>query len=213
MNDKLAPDALIEAALLTQIEPLSERTMRELCVPPLSPDKLIDVLSTLKARWHNRALQLVHTHEGWRFQIDARAFERLGSLQEQRAPRYSRAVMETLAIIAYQQPVTRGDIEGIRGVAVSSNVMQTLQDRGWIEAIGHRDSIGRPALWVTTEAFLTDLQLGDLTELPPLTELGELVLPDLMEMPSEAEEEAEAEAIENQAEKENHAENTPPLLN
>jgi segregation and condensation protein B len=213
MNDKLAPDALIEAALLTQIEPLSERTMRELCVPPLSPDKLIDVLSTLKARWHNRALQLVHTHEGWRFQIDARAFERLGSLQEQRAPRYSRAVMETLAIIAYQQPVTRGDIEGIRGVAVSSNVMQTLQDRGWIEAIGHRDSIGRPALWATTEAFLTDLQLGDLTELPPLTELGELVLPDLMEMPSEAEEEAEAEAIENQAEKENHAENTPPLLN
>lgn len=212
MNDKLAPDALIEAALLTQIEPLSERTMRELCVPPLSADKLIDVLSTLKARWHNRALQLVHTHEGWRFQIDARAFERLGSLQEQRAPRYSRAVMETLAIIAYQQPVTRGDIEGIRGVAVSSNVMQTLQDRGWIEAIGHRDSIGRPALWATTEAFLTDLQLGDLTELPPLTELGELVLPDLMEMPSEAEEEAEAEAIENQAEKENHAENSPPLL-
>ena len=213
MNDKLAPDALIEAALLTQIEPLSERTMRELCVPPLSADKLIDVLSTLKARWHNRALQLVHTHEGWRFQIDARAFERLGSLQEQRAPRYSRAVMETLAIIAYQQPVTRGDIEGIRGVAVSGNVMQTLQDRGWIEAIGHRDSIGRPALWATTEAFLTDLQLSDLTELPPLTELGELVLPDLMEMPSEAEEEAEAEAIENQAEKENHAENTPPLLN
>jgi segregation and condensation protein B len=212
MNDKLAPDALIEAALLTQIEPLSERTMRELCVPPLSADKLIDVLSTLKARWHNRALQLVHTHEGWRFQIDARAFERLGSLQEQRAPRYSRAVMETLAIIAYQQPVTRGDIEGIRGVAVSGNVMQTLQDRGWIEAIGHRDSIGRPALWATTEAFLTDLQLSDLTELPPLTELGELVLPDLMEMPSEAEEEAEAEAIENQAEKENHAENSPPLL-
>ena len=194
MNDKLAPDALIEAALLTQIEPLSERAMRELCVPPLSPDKLIDVLSTLKARWHNRALQLVHTHEGWRFQIDARA------------------VMETLAIIAYQQPVTRGDIEGIRGVAVSGNVMQTLQDRGWIEAIGHRDSIGRPALWATTEAFLTDLQLSDLTELPPLTELGELVLPDLMEMPSEAEEEAEAEAIENQAEKENHAENSPPLL-
>ncbi len=192
MNDKLAPDALIEAALMTQIEPLSERAMRELCVPPLSADKLIDVLSTLKARWHNRALQLVHTHEGWRFQIDARAFERLGSLQEQRAPRYSRAVMETLAIIAYQQPVTRGDIEGIRGVAVSSNVMQTLQDRGWIEAIGHRDTVGRPALWATTEAFLTDLQLGDLTELPPLTELGELVLPDLMDTPPTGDEEENA---------------------
>lgn len=182
MNDQtLPPDALIEAALLTQTEPLSEKAMRELCVPPLSQDKLIDVLSNLKARWHNRALQLVHTHEGWRFQIAQAAFERLGSLQEQRAPRYSRAVMETLAIIAYQQPVTRGDIEGIRGVAVSQNVMQTLQDRGWIEVIGHRDSVGRPALWATTNTFLSDLQLESLEDLPPLTELGELVLPDLIE--------------------------------
>lgn len=180
-DQKLPPDALIEAALLTQTEPLSEKAMRELCVPPLSQDKLIDVLSNLKARWHNRALQLVHTHEGWRFQIAQAAFERLGSLQEQRAPRYSRAVMETLAIIAYQQPVTRGDIEGIRGVAVSQNVMQTLQDRGWIEVIGHRDSVGRPALWATTGAFLSDLQLESLEDLPPLTELGELVLPDLIE--------------------------------
>ena len=195
MNDKLAPDALIEAALLTQIEPLSERAMRELCVPPLSPDKLIDVLSTLKARWHNRALQLVHTHEGWRFQIAQSAFERLGSLQEQRKPRYSRAVMETLAIIAYQQPVTRGDIEGIRGVTVSQNVMQTLQDRGWIEIIGHRDSIGRPALWATTDVFLSDLQLENLEELPPLTALGELILPDLIE-PADSGEEGEEEVAE-----------------
>lgn len=192
MNDKLAPDALIEAALLTQTEPLSERTMRELCVPPLSTDKLIDVLATLKTRWHQRALQLVHTHEGWRFQVASAAFERLGSLQEQRAPRYSRAVMETLAIIAYQQPVTRGDIEGIRGVAVSSNVMQTLQDRGWIEIIGHRDTVGRPSLWATTEAFLSDLQLGSLTELPPLTELGELVLPEMAETVPEGSEELHA---------------------
>lgn len=181
MTEKLPPDALIEAALLTQTEPLDEKTMRGLCVPPLSADKLIDVLANLKTRWQNRALQLVHTHEGWRFQIAQAAFERLGSLQEQRAPRYSRAVMETLAIIAYQQPVTRGDIEGIRGVAVSQNVMQTLQDRGWIEIIGHRDSVGRPALWATTDAFLSDLQLESLEELPPLTELGELVLPDLIE--------------------------------
>ena len=137
MNEKLPPDALIEAALLTQTEPLNEKSMRE----------------------------------------------RLGSLQEQRAPRYSRAVMETLAIIAYQQPVTRGDIEGIRGVAVSQNVMQTLQDRGWIEVIGHRDSVGRPALWATTATFLSDLRLDSLEELPPLTELGELVLPDLVETP------------------------------
>ena len=109
------------------------------------------------------------------------AFERLGSLQEQRTPRYSRAVMETLAIIAYQQPVTRGEIENIRGVTVSQNVMQTLQERGWIEIIGHRDSIGRPALWATTPVFLSDLQLNGLEELPPLTELGELVLPEILE--------------------------------
>ncbi len=196
-QNKLPPDALIEAALLTQTEPLSEKAMRELCVPPLSQDKLIDVLSNLKARWHNRALQLVHTHEGWRFQIAQAAFERLGSLQEQRAPRYSRAVMETLAIIAYQQPVTRGDIEGIRGVAVSQNVMQTLQDRGWIEVIGHRDSVGRPSLWATTARFLSDLNLDSLEELPPLTELGELVLPDLIDMPPTGDEdEAQTESAE-----------------
>ena len=105
--------------------------------------------------------------------------------------------METLAIIAYQQPVTRGDIEGIRGVAVSQNVMQTLQDRGWIEVIGHRDSVGRPALWATTETFLSDLQLDSLEELPPLTELGELVLPDLVETPPTGDEEEPAEESEN----------------
>jgi len=185
MTEKLPPDALIEAALLTQTEPLNEKSMRELCVPPL-----------LKTRWQGRALQLVHTHEGWRFQIAQAAFERLGSLQEQRAPRYSRAVMETLAIIAYQQPVTRGDIEGIRGVAVSQNVMQTLQDRGWIEVIGHRDSVGRPALWATTPTFLSDLRLDSLEDLPPLTELGELVLPDLIETPPTGEEEEQEETPE-----------------
>lgn len=172
------PEALIEAALLLQSEPLGEKQLRELCTPPLSPDKLIDVLGSLKARWQNRALELVHSAQGWRFQIAPSAYERLGSLNETRAPRYSRAVMETLAIIAYQQPVTRGDIEAIRGVAVSQNMMQTLQDRGWIEVIGQRDSIGRPSLWATTDTFLADLQLDSLEHLPPLTELGELILPE-----------------------------------
>ena len=179
MHDKLSPDALIEAALLTQSEALSEKTLRALCDPPLSADKLIDVLAALKARWQGRGLELAHTAEGWRFQITPPAFAALGSLNEQRTPRYSRAVMETLAIIAYQQPVTRGDIEAIRGVAVSQNVMQTLQERGWIEVIGQRDSIGRPSLWATTTAFLSALRLGSLEELPPLTELGELLLPEL----------------------------------
>ncbi|MDO4434195.1 MAG: SMC-Scp complex subunit ScpB [Alysiella sp.] len=185
MNEanKPTPEALIEAALFLQTEPLGEKAMRELCEPPLSQDKLIDILGSLKARWQNRALQLVHSAEGWRFQITPSAYERLGSLNETRTPRYSRAVMETLAIIAYQQPVTRGDIENIRGVAVSQNVMQTLQDRGWIEVIGQRDSIGRPSLWATTDTFLSDLQLDSLSDLPPLTELGELVLPENMGLP------------------------------
>ena len=179
----LSAESLIEAALLLQAEPISERRMRELCQPPLSQDKLVDVLANLKTRWQNRALQLVCTAEGWRFQLAAEAFEPLGSLHEQRTPRYSRAVMETLAIIAYQQPVTRGDIEAIRGVAVSQNIMQTLQERGWIEVIGQRDSIGKPSLWATTAAFLSDLQLNSLADLPPLTDLGALVLPDMLESP------------------------------
>ena len=184
----LSAESLIEAALLLQAEPISERRMRELCQPPLSQDKLVDVLANLKTRWQNRALQLVCTAEGWRFQLAAEAFEPLGSLHEQRTPRYSRAVMETLAIIAYQQPVTRGDIEAIRGVAVSQNIMQTLQERDWIEVIGQRDSIGKPSLWATTAAFLSDLQLGSLADLPPLTDLGALVLPDMPEPPAAQEE-------------------------
>ncbi|OAM36600.1 SMC-Scp complex subunit ScpB [Eikenella sp. NML080894] len=179
MPPTLSPESLIEAALLTQSEPLPERRLRALCEPPLSADKLEDVLEALQQRWQGRALQLVHTHEGWRFQVASAAFERLGSLEEQRTPRYSRAVMETLAIIAYRQPVTRGDIEAIRGVAVSQNVMQTLQERGWIESVGKRDTIGRPSLWATTKTFLADLQIDTLESLPPLAELGELVLPEL----------------------------------
>ncbi|OAM29390.1 MULTISPECIES: SMC-Scp complex subunit ScpB [Eikenella] len=193
MPSSLSPESLIEAALLTQAEPLPERTLRQLCQPPLSADKLEDVLEALQQRWQGRALQLVRSAEGWRFQVTSAAFERLGSLQEQRIPRYSRAVMETLAIIAYRQPVTRGDIEAIRGVAVSQNVMQTLQERGWIESIGKRDTVGRPSLWATTQAFLTDLQLSSLEALPPLAELGELVLPELgVGAETEGEEEEEA---------------------
>ena len=197
MPPTLSPESLIEAALLTQPDPLPERSLHALCEPPLSADKLEDVLEALQQRWQGRALQLVRTHEGWRFQVASAAFERLGSLEEQRTPRYSRAVMETLAIIAYRQPVTRGDIEAIRGVAVSQNVMQTLQERGWIESVGKRDTIGRPSLWATTKTSLTDLQIDTLESLPPLAELGELVLPELGVSGTTAEEEvAEEEAAE-----------------
>lgn len=181
----MTDDALIEAALLTHNGALSEKNLRELFQPPLSQSRLIDALAALKARWQDRGLQLQHSAEGWRFQIESQTFHALESLNEQRTPRYSRAVLETLAIIAYQQPLTRGDIEAIRGVAVSPHIMQTLQDRGWIESIGQRDTIGRPHLWATTEHFLTDLQLTSLAQLPPLTELGQLIQP----LPSQTEEE------------------------
>lgn len=172
---------IIEAALLTQAEPLPSNTLRKLTEPPLSEDELTQHLTNLQNRWQNRALQLTQTVQGWRFQIAPAAFEQLGSMNEQRTPRYSRAVMETLAIIAYQQPVTRGDIENIRGVSVSQTIMQTLQERGWIEIIGQRDTVGKPSLWATTKQFLMDLQLENLSDLPPLTELGELVLPETLD--------------------------------
>ncbi|MBP6562333.1 MAG: SMC-Scp complex subunit ScpB [Neisseriaceae bacterium] len=183
-------ETLIEAALLTSESPLTDKQLRQLWTPSLPQDALMDVLAHLQARWSQRALQLVHTVEGWRFQIVAEAFSELKEkLEPEKAPRYSRAVLETLAIIAYQQPVTRGDIEAIRGVNVSTQVMQTLSERGWIEVIGHKEVLGRPALWATTPQFLMDLGLNDLTLLPPLTELGELVLPDIT--PPAAEDAAE----------------------
>ncbi|WP_239323815.1 SMC-Scp complex subunit ScpB [Snodgrassella gandavensis] len=181
MNHPVSIEALIEAALLTQSEALSEQVLASLREPPLSAEELGDILSALRERWQERALNLVHSAEGWHFQVISTAYSQLAGLDVQRTPRYSRAVLETLAIIAYQQPVTRSDIEAIRGVTVSSNVLQTLQDRGWIEIIGQRDSVGRPNLWATTATFLSDLQLENLSQLPPLTELGELVLPDLNE--------------------------------
>ena len=177
----LQAENIIEAALLTQSEALNEQALCKICEPALTEEQLHTVIEALKQRWQRRALKLIHSAEGWRFQVIEAAFNQLSQLDVQRTPRYSRAVLETLAIIAYQQPVTRSDIEAIRGVAVSSNVLQTLQDRGWIEIIGQRDSVGRPNLWATTTTFLTDLQLDDLNQLPPLTELGELILPDSIE--------------------------------
>ncbi len=176
---KLTPETIVEAALFLHSEPLDEKKLCQLCQPPLSAAQLVDILAILQTRWQDRALQLIHSEQGWRFQITPTAHAQLAILNETRTPRYSRAVMETLAIIAYQQPVTRGDIEAIRGVSVSQNVIQTLQERGWIEIIGLRDSVGKPALWATTTQFLHDLQLDSLNDLPPLTELGELILPEL----------------------------------
>lgn len=179
MIDKIETEALIEAALLTSSEPLSKTALQRLC-KGVSEEVLYNCLKSLKKRWQNRALQLVSTQDGWRFQVLSQAFEQLSCINEQRTPRYSRAVMETLAVIAYRQPVTRSEIEAIRGVSVSQNVLQILLSRRWIEVVGHRDSIGKPALWATTEVFLADFQLADLNQLPPLAELGELLVPEML---------------------------------
>ena len=132
----LPPDCIIEAALLTSAVPLSRYDLRQLFEPKISSDALSDALVILKARWRNRALKLEESLDGWRFSIDNSIVTHIPHLYAEKYPKYSRAVMETLAIIAYRQPVTRGDIEAVRGVAVSSQIMQVLQERGWIEIVG-----------------------------------------------------------------------------
>lgn len=176
MNEQtLPPDCIIEAALLTADKPLSRYDLRQLFEPKISSDALSDALVILKARWRNRALKLEETLDGWRFSVDSGVASRIPHLFAEKYPKYSRAVMETLAIIAYRQPVTRGDIEAVRGVAVSSQIMQVLQERGWIEVVGQKDVAGKPNLWATTEQFLIDLRLKNLKDLPPLEEMGQLI--------------------------------------
>ncbi len=175
------PDDLktvLEAALLAAIEPLSLVELKRMFEQDLSNDLLRRALDELRLQWQGRGVELVHVADGWRFQTRAEMQPWLTRLKNEKPPRYSRAVLETLAIIAYRQPVTRGDIEDIRGVSVNPNIIKTLEERGWIEPIGHRDVPGRPALFGTTGHFLGDLGLRALSELPPLEELGHLVTPD-----------------------------------
>ncbi|MBR7003283.1 MAG: SMC-Scp complex subunit ScpB [Neisseriaceae bacterium] len=175
MEKELPPDCVIEAALLTSAVPLSRYDLRRLFEPKLPQEALSDALVILKARWRNRALQLSETADGWQFSVAGEIVSRIPHLYAEKHPKYSRAVMETLAIIAYRQPVTRGDIEAVRGVAVSSQIMQVLQERGWIEIVGQKEVAGKPNLWATTEQFLHDLRLKSLKELPPLEEIGQLI--------------------------------------
>lgn len=175
------PDDLkivLEAALLAAIEPLTPAELKRMFEHELSNEALRRALDELRAAWHGRGVELIQVADGWRFQTRAEMQPWLSRLKNEKPPRYSRAVLETLAIIAYRQPVTRGDIEDVRGVAVNPNIIKTLEERGWIEAIGHRDVPGRPALFGTTGHFLSDLGLRTLSELPPLEELGTLVTPD-----------------------------------
>ncbi len=159
---------VLEAALLTSNEPMSTTQLRRLFEDEFDEETIRLLLDDLRRDWHDRSVELVPLASGWRFQSRPEMREYLDRLKSEKPARYSRAVMETLAIIAYRQPVTRGDIEEIRGVVVASPVIKSLEDRGWVEAIGHRDAPGRPALYGTTRQFLDDLGLRSLQELPAL---------------------------------------------
>lgn len=159
---------ILETALICAAAPVPLREMRLLFDDELGPDSLRMLLDELARDWHDRGVELVALATGWRFQSRPEMRLYLDRLHAEKPPRYSRAAMETLAIVAYRQPVTRGDIEDIRGVTVSSQIVKQLEDRGWIESIGYREAPGRPALYATTPQFLADLGLASLDQLPPL---------------------------------------------
>jgi segregation and condensation protein B len=166
---------VLETALLVADGPLSVLELRRLFNDELGADALRRVLETLRTDWEGRGIELTHVASGWRFRARPDLQQYLDRLRPDKPPRYSRAVMETLAIIAYRQPVTRGEIEAVRGVTVSGALVKTLEQRGWVEAVGHKEVPGRPALYATTSQFLDDLNLTSLGDLPPLEDLGSLV--------------------------------------
>ncbi len=191
---------VLETALLSAQEPLTLPELKRLFDEELGNDVLRNVLEELREDWQQRGVELVNVASGWRFRARPDFQKYLDRLNPQKPPRYSRAVLETLAIIAYRQPVTRGDIEAIRGVTVSAGILKSLEARGWIDVIGHREVPGRPEIFATTKSFLDDLNLRSLEELPPLEDLGALVdnqetaalLPDMDETGDQDGEQADA---------------------
>jgi segregation and condensation protein B len=163
---------VLETALLSSQEPLAIADLRKLFDQEIGADTLRRLLDELREDWRDRGIELVSIASGWRFQTRPEFQPYLDRISPEKTPRYSRAVLETLAIVAYRQPVTRGDIEDVRGVTVSPGVVRTLEARGWIDVVGHRDAPGRPALYATTRKFLDDLGLRSLQELPPLEEIA-----------------------------------------
>ena len=163
---------VLETALLAAQQPISIGELRTIFDEEIGADTIRRLLEELRDAWKGRGVELVSTASGWRFQTRAEFQKYLERINPEKPPRYSRAVLETLAIIAYRQPVTRGDIEGIRGVTVSTEVIKRLEERGWIDAVGHKEVPGRPALYATTKTFLDDLGLTSLQELPPLEDIA-----------------------------------------
>lgn len=183
---------ILEAALLVSQEPLGIADLKRLFEGEVSAETLRHLLAELAEEWNGKAVGLVSLASGWRFQTRPEFQPYVERLYPEKPPRYSRAVMETLAIIAYRQPVTRGDIEDIRGVTVSTQIIQSLENRGWIDVVGHRETPGRPALYATTKRFLDDLGLRSLEELPPLEEIAKTLQLDAQPAPA-----AEASAVTN----------------
>jgi len=166
---------VVETALLVSQEPLPLSELKRLFEEELTSETLRRVLEDLRRDWQGRGVELAHVASGWRFRARPEYQRFIERINPQKPPRYSRAVLETLSIIAYRQPCTRGDIEEIRGVVVSPNIIKALEARGWIDVVGHKEVPGRPELFATTKAFLDDLNLSTLAELPPLDDLGSLV--------------------------------------
>src|SRR5918997_1435485 len=185
---------ILEAALLASQEPVGLAELKRLFDNEIAVDTLKNLLEELRAEWSGRAVGLVNLASGWRFQTAPEFQPYLERLSPEKPPRYSRAVMETLAIIAYRQPVTRGDIEDIRGVTVSSQIIQALENRGWIDSVGQRETPGRPALYATTRQFLDDLGLRSLQELPALEEIAQTL--QLQPAPLQQVSEAEIRSVE-----------------
>jgi len=198
---------VLETALICAQVPLPLRELEALFEKEIGPDTLRSLLDELSSDWQGRGCELVALASGWRFQSRPEMREYLDRLHPEKPPRYSRAAMETLAIIAYRQPVTRGDIEDIRGVGVTTQIIKSLEDRGWIESIGFRESAGRPALYATTRQFLDDLGLASLDQLPtvlgadgePRAADAPMLQPSLLDAASAAAESAGAEAPEHTA--------------
>jgi segregation and condensation protein B len=163
---------VLETALICSQQPLSVREMRTIFNDMVGPDTLKDLLQEIALEWTTKGVELVQVASGWRFQSRPEMREYLDRLHPEKPPRYTRATLETLAIIAYRQPVTRGDMEDIRGVTINSLLIKQLEDRGWVEVIGHREAVGRPALFATTKQFLDDLGLTSLDQLPTINHPG-----------------------------------------
>jgi len=176
-QDSILLKKVFEAALMSSQEPLSMAELKKLSDVPLDSRQVEELLQQLMDKYADSGIELNRVASGWRFRARPELQNYIARLDPQKAARYSRAVMETLAIIAYRQPVTRGDIEEIRGVVVSTQVIKTLESRAWVESIGTRDVPGKPALYATTQQLLDDLNLRSLSELPPLEEMGNLLEP------------------------------------